>query len=564
MSILKQSITLLCLFFLQNAKCTGYDISWLATIDSVSTLSSPKSADLNLDDIKDIVLGVGNEYDTINYVVALDGKNGVEIWRTSVDSDIYGSPLFHDVNHDNIPDIYITGRKKGLFCLDGSNGRIIWKFSSAISPELYALNYNFYQPKLFSGTDSSTRLLITYGGNADLPPHSTERKTGYILILDPENGNILAQDSMPDSHETYSSPQIFRKDDENYFVLGTGGETHQGSLWLSKISDISTGLFSKNAVRMDGPYSKGFLQPCLIADLNNDKVLDYISVNLDGYISAIDGKSLERKWQLAFPGYEIYSSPTPLYFTQPDALYIAITIGEGEFETGYTSFKTLLINAHDGSYQTINDKGALYQINSGVSYTESDQAHFIYSYNQYSDDEYKVEYRDIQLPGNTESSVTGALAGNNIGSTPLLEDIDNDGLAELVINYNEQDFRTISKVKVLVFDTDIPVENIIWGNYMGANQNNIYLPGITTNANEKNTLSLVKSYPNPTTDIIHVTSPYKIFKADFYNAEGGLVYSSDYKGINSISPSLANHPAGVYFILLYTEQGFHISRFIKK
>ena len=52
-------------------------ISWSTSIDSVSTLSSPRAADLNADGVKDLVVGAGTDSTFSNYgVVALDGNNG--------------------------------------------------------------------------------------------------------------------------------------------------------------------------------------------------------------------------------------------------------------------------------------------------------------------------------------------------------------------------------------------------------------------------------------------------------------------------------------------------------
>ena len=56
--------------------------SWSILIDSVSTLSSPRAADLNSDGTKDIVLGAGTDSTFSNYgVVALDGVTGQLLWN---------------------------------------------------------------------------------------------------------------------------------------------------------------------------------------------------------------------------------------------------------------------------------------------------------------------------------------------------------------------------------------------------------------------------------------------------------------------------------------------------
>ena len=62
-----------------NLTSTYSQNSWSTLIDSVSTLSSPRAADLNSDGTKDIVLGGGTDSTYSNYgVVALDGVSCLE------------------------------------------------------------------------------------------------------------------------------------------------------------------------------------------------------------------------------------------------------------------------------------------------------------------------------------------------------------------------------------------------------------------------------------------------------------------------------------------------------
>ena len=103
--------------------------SWSTLIDSVSTLSSPRAADLNSDGTKDIVLGAGTDSTYSNYgVVALDGVSGQLLWNLSTPDEIFTSAVFNDINNDTIPDVFIGGRNAQLYAIDGSNGNIIWEF----------------------------------------------------------------------------------------------------------------------------------------------------------------------------------------------------------------------------------------------------------------------------------------------------------------------------------------------------------------------------------------------------------------------------------------------------
>ena len=97
-------------------------ISWSSNIDSVSTLSSPRAADLNADGVKDLVVGAGTDSTFSNYgVVALDGNTGQLLWNLSTPDEIFTSAVFNDINNDNIPDVFIGGRNAQLYAIDGSN-----------------------------------------------------------------------------------------------------------------------------------------------------------------------------------------------------------------------------------------------------------------------------------------------------------------------------------------------------------------------------------------------------------------------------------------------------------
>ena len=74
--------------------------SWSTLIDSVSTLSSPRAADLNSDGTKDIVLGAGTDSTYSNYgVVALDGISGQLLWSLPTPDEIFTSAVFNDINN---------------------------------------------------------------------------------------------------------------------------------------------------------------------------------------------------------------------------------------------------------------------------------------------------------------------------------------------------------------------------------------------------------------------------------------------------------------------------------
>lgn len=219
--------------------CQNPADNWQKVIPGAGSLSSPKTADLNQDGILDIVMGAGKEefVPTDTGVVAFDGKDGHLLWVTSAQDQMYGSPVFHDITGDNIPDLFITGRAAQLFAIDGSSGSILWDFPGVNGdPESW---YNFYNPQLIEKDE--LMLLVANGGDVTVLPYDPRRPSGKLLLLNATNGQIISCDTMPDGRETYFSPVVHKNPLGEMIIFGTGGETVGGSLYAVPLQEIFSG-----------------------------------------------------------------------------------------------------------------------------------------------------------------------------------------------------------------------------------------------------------------------------------------------------------------------------------
>ena len=116
-------------FLLATQTIYSQVLTWQTFVDSIPTLSSPRPSDLNNDGILDIVIGGGTEGEISNSgVMAFDGTNGSLLWKSSSRSELYGSPVFYDVNDDGIEDVFITGREAQFLAFDGNTGTLLWDF----------------------------------------------------------------------------------------------------------------------------------------------------------------------------------------------------------------------------------------------------------------------------------------------------------------------------------------------------------------------------------------------------------------------------------------------------
>ena len=100
------------------------------------------------------------------------------------------------------------------------------------------------------------------------------------------------------------------------------------------------------------------------------------------------------------------------------------------------------------------------------------------------------------------------------------------------------------------------IATITWGGPTAVNSWNGYLSTDDFTTKEKISVDV---YPNPTSDVVKINAN-SFIKANVYNLNGQLIYSSDQKEIN-----LASYPNGIYIIAVHLENGaIETRKIIKK
>lgn len=110
---------------------------------------------------------------------------------------------------------------------------------------------NFYTPLYLDDDydfDGTNDLVTIHGGDPTRSPRKLISSTQYLksivmldervrlsaemLLISSRTGQLINFTIVPDQMESYYSPQLFRRSNEEKFVLiGTGGETHGGGLY---------------------------------------------------------------------------------------------------------------------------------------------------------------------------------------------------------------------------------------------------------------------------------------------------------------------------------------------
>lgn len=561
---MKLQIKLISIFFFlifnRHLFSQDFNLRWSYNFESGSiTYATPTFEKINNDNILDLLVVYYSNGQ--GYLACIDGITADTIWNSRIKNNYpYGNAITHDVNRDFIPDAIVAGTLGELNCIDGATGKLIWEFyNDSINPLAIEL-YSFYNPKFIRdvNNDGISDLLISNGGNPDLEPYSTERKTGFLYILDPTNGSVIAKDSFPDKKETYFSPIVFG----DFVLYGTGGETDTGSLWITNIEDILNEKVFTHSLRLVGPYKKGFIQPAIIADINGDNIKDIIAVNLDGHIDLIDGISHTSFWHKQFEGYEIYTEPSIVFYDNDNFPDIYITLSKGQFddEQPYDGFKNIIINSKSKEIIDIDSLGYYYQSQTNISYLYHNELHVISTPNSNIDSILYISFLDNNLSTNNITNVLPPQMGYNFFNTPTLKDIDNDGLAELFILYHDN---VTNNIIINCFSTSIHQDSVIWSTYYGNNHNSIFDNNIFTSIKNFEEIREIKVFPTITNDFL------TLLTVDFPNKEYFNIYSLS--GQRYMSGAIlqdkkidvSSLPTGEYIITFIIDNFNFYAKFVK-
>lgn len=462
---------------------------WSRTFKNTGTLSSCRAIDLNGDQILDIVIGAGGkEFESSNFgVIALNGLDGSILWKVPSRNQMVGTPVFMDITNDNVPEVFIGGRSAQLLAINGKSGKIIWEFLPTNS-EMDLLNdpslLNFFSPQLIKDQDKDgiKDLLVSFGGFVKALPTETDRPPGYLMIVSGVTGHILSKAESPDGKEIYMSPLVhdFDRDGMDEIIFGTGGETIDGSLFLTSIVDLLTEDLSKSKKLASG-NGKGFIAPPVLVDITNDRVLDIISNSANGRTIAIDGKSNVKLWEFNIgKGYETYSSVVPISVNHDSTIDFFVSFGKGEWPI-YDQAAQILLDGKTGSELQRYNYGS-FQYASPIVYdiTEDGKDDVLYVVNLSSKNAFdNVEgglYRytnalylyDVQKQ--KASRIGQEKPGANLGSTPLLTDIEGNGYIDIITCRMTDQYNIFSFQDLVIERKEMKIKvnsDNLWGEYMG-------------------------------------------------------------------------------------------------
>lgn len=475
----------LCLVFLFGAFTSMWAqlSSWSYYEDTTMTFSSPRATDLNGDGIKDIVLGAGAEKKTKVSAIAVDGEDGSLLWKKNADDEMFISAIFLDVNGDGTKDAIVGGRTAELYCLNGKNGNTIWEYfpynKNKAADSGY---YNFYQPQIIpdQNNDGIEELLITNGGDKSKSYTDTVgRPAGKIMVINGKTGKLMAKVRTPDKRETYMAPVVhdFNKDGKLQVILGTGGETMSGSLWVIQLEHIMNKKVDK-AERLLFTGKKGFIPPPCIADVNGDRFDDLIVNAYNGDVIAFSGEDLAQLWRVDLDGYETQCTPAIGNFVgshHPDVLAVLYKGNAPAFK----DYIQLVIDGYTGKVAWRDSMGDLqFASPNAFDYDGDGFDEALLSFNTRSGSTFTHSIAAHNFRTNKTEYLVSAEKGINLSSTPLVEDLDGNGELDLVYAVGKNDVNPTADdgiyLKMLPDICEEPKWGVAWGSYLGTQHTGRY------------------------------------------------------------------------------------------
>ena len=460
------------------------------------TMSSPGLADLDGDGIRDIVFGTGVERvrpaggrlrpfpdpAVSGYVVAVSGATNEILWRAPNPRDAFTTPRFARLNGDTVPDVVMGGREGAFSAFSGSDGALLWRLApGAVARTPFP--YNYFTPDVIrdANGDGVSDLLVVHGGNDTIPP-GAPRDPSYLAVISGADGAVLAVHQAPAGREMYMAPVVYeRPGGAEWFIFGTGGETHPGAAYRAPVSSLLDDSFPRRIERLvaDGA-GKGVIAPPTLMELNGDDDMDIIISTFDGRLVAVAGATGKPLWERAHQNEETYHQPAVLRTPLDGRLGLLISRGTGAFPR-YVGTVHRIIDAVNGRV-LYEYRNAWYPAGAPLAVDldgDGVDEGIFFSQNFPATHGGRIHIVDVASKRLITYDVT-----LNSASTPLVADVRGTGKIELITlgwRMNESDpsapvWRGL-EWQLTRMDLSAPTPGFIsWGGYMGTRQDAEYHP----------------------------------------------------------------------------------------
>jgi hypothetical protein len=460
-------------FFVFSVK--AFTQIWQAFTDSIPTLSSPRTCDLNGDNILDVVIGGGTDgVFSNNGIMAFNGADGSLIWKRSARNEVFGSAIFQDISNDGIKDVFIAGRSAQLLAIDGVTGQLIWDYFPYGTNPVDSGLYNFYNPQFIHDVDGDSYpdILVTNGGDHAAPEWETDRPPGRLTVISALTGALLSEALVPDGAETYCSPIVadIQNNGIQWILFGTGGENLGGHFYMAPLDELINSNTLENSISLASDSEKGFIAPASIYQKEDGSYDVYIQ-SFGGTLYKIKGQSGSLMWSYTKMGTESSAAPVIGNFTGDLTPDVALSLYKG-VAPSYTEFYQVILDGASGELHHLDSLGAIqYASGNAVDLNNDGRDEVIFTITYNEGGFFRTRLESIDLANETITTLDNVRNGVNLGSTPFIGDIDQDGFIDLVYSVKKDSIDPVGWNGINVFrhelNSNMPNAGIAWGSYMG-------------------------------------------------------------------------------------------------
>ena len=338
---------------------------WQVKFPKLLTEGNTRMVDVNGDGVADVILGYGTGADGYNIpdlvcqiyfsgqtpclggVLALDGRNGLELWRLWTEHEVFSLTCQADLDGDKVTDCLAGGRAGVFLALSLKTGRMIWQLEDhAIKSDLMSVFAAQFVSDL--DNDGVQDILAVHGGDPLSDP-AHRNMYGRLILFSGADGRLLRWAATPDRRESYYPPQVITGPDGRQVVIfATGGNMNSGALYAISLLDLYRKQLNMTRL-IYRDYAKGILSPALLADVTGDGLEDIIVASINSNVMAFDGTNYECVWNKTLANFESITSITAGLFNDDDIPDIMVKYNYGEIFPVYEYQKSVVLSGHNGS-----------------------------------------------------------------------------------------------------------------------------------------------------------------------------------------------------------------------
>ncbi|XP_039970960.1 uncharacterized protein LOC120782653 [Bactrocera tryoni] len=394
--------------------CTQISVQrlWSRTFPRMNSESPVRKADLNGDDIADIIFGFGVD-DNIQYegftlpkcksaqgddevpceggVIAINGASGSLLWQTWSVANVFSLLCTLDIDLDGYPDCVAAGRLGMIFAINGRSGTSIWEFrevevetNSPIVMDLYTIN-------IIRDLDGDEISEI-------LAAHLEEReesKAGHIKVISGKTGKVIRTIPTPFKEEVFVPVQMLTKEDgTELLMIITGGQNTPGGIYTIRLLSLMQFTSEKEFTPLFQSKHSGVMVPAVITDITGDHIADIVAASFNSSVYAFDGRNFSMLWNYTFPASESVSAIVPGHFNNDNVTDFMVKYNTGPGFPVYYYSQTTILDGKTGKPlldTMMTDSGGSNSLLGGVSVSQNFGGDFFLHWQMQCRDKYNAK-----------------------------------------------------------------------------------------------------------------------------------------------------------------------------